>query len=204
MTPPAATMLERMLAGEPYRAGDPELAALRLRARETTFAANALPPSRRDERMALLRGLFGAMGEGCAILPPFLCDYGRNIHAGARLFVNFGCIVLDCAAVTIGDDVQIATGVQIITATHPLDPVERMSGWEMARPVQVGHRAWIGSGAILLPGVSVGDDAVVGAGAVVTRDVPRGAVVAGNPARVIRQLPVSPPKAGIPPAAPSP
>lgn len=198
------TMRDRMVAGEPYRAGDPELAALRLHARETTFAANALPPSQREQRMALLRGLFGAMGEGCAVLPPFLCDYGCNIHAGARLFMNFGCIVLDCAPVIIGDDVQIATAVQIITATHPLDSTERLSGWEMARPVRIGHRAWIGSGAILLPGVSVGDDAVVGAGAVVTRDVPPGAVVAGNPARVIRPSSLNPPPAGTPPAAPSP
>lgn len=191
-------MRERMLAGELYRAGNPELAALRLHARETTYAANALPPSQRDRRTALLRGLFGAMGEDCAVLPPFLCDYGCNIHAGARLFINSGCIVLDCAAVTIGGDVQI------ITATHPLDPTERLSGWEMARPVRIGHCAWIGSGAILLPGVTVGDDTAVGAGAVVTRDVPPGAVVAGNPAHVIRPSSFNPPPAGTPPAAPSP
>ncbi len=138
------------------------------------------------------------------MLPPFLCDYGCNIHAGAQLFVNFGCIVLDCAPVTVGDDVQIATAVQIITATHPLDSTERLSGWEMGRPVRIGHRAWIGAGAILLPGITVGDDAVVGAGAVVTRDVPPGAVVAGNPARVIRQSSLNPLPAGTPPAAPSP
>ncbi len=196
------TMLERMLAGAPYRAGDPALAALRRHARDTTHTANALPPSLREERMALLRDLFGTMGEDCAVLPPFLCDYGCNIHVGARLFMNFGCIVLDCAAVTIEDDVQIATAVQIITATHPLDPAERTSGWEQARPVRIGHRAWIGAGAILLPGVVVGDDSVVGAGAIVTRDVPPGAVVAGNPARIIRQLAVNQPIAGTPPAGP--
>ena len=198
------TMRQRMLAGEPYRAGDPELAALRLQARNTAYAANMLPPSERERRMALWRSLFGAMGQDCAILPPFLCDYGCNIHVGSRLFMNFGCIVLDCAEVRIGDDVQIATAVQIITATHPLDAAERTSGWETARPVRIGHRAWIGSGAILLAGVTVGDDAVVGAGAVVTRDVPPGAVVAGNPARIIRQLPLNPPPAGTPPAAPEP
>lgn len=182
------TMRERMLAGELYRAGDPQLAALRHHARETTHAANLLPPSRKIERMALLRGLFGAMGEDSAVLPPFQCDYGCFIQAGARLFINFGCIVLDCAMVTIGDDVQIASGVQIIAATHPLDAAERATGWEMGRPVHIGHRSWIGAGAIILPGVTVGDDAVVGAGAVVTRDVPPGTVVAGNPARVIRTL----------------
>lgn len=185
---PEMTMLERMLAGQPYRAGDPALAALRLHARDTVHAANALLPSQREQRMALFRGLFGAMGEDCAVLPPFLCDYGCNIHAGARLFVNFGCIVLDCAPVVIGDDVQIATAVQIVTATHPVDPDERLSGWETAHPVRIGHRAWIGAGAIILPGVTVGDDAVVGAGAVVTRDVAARTVVAGNPARVIRTL----------------
>jgi len=151
-----------------------------------------------------LRDLFGTIGDNCAVLPPFLCDYGCNVQAGARLFMNFGCIVLDCAAVTIGDDVHIATAVQIITATHPLDPTERASGWELARPVRIGHRAWIGSGAILLPGIVVGNDAVVGAGAIVTRDVPPGAVVAGNPARIIKHSTVNPPPAGTPPAGPLP
>ncbi|MBC7799142.1 MAG: sugar O-acetyltransferase [Gemmatimonadaceae bacterium] len=181
-------MRERMLAGELYRAGDPELAALRSVARETMFVANNLPPSRKDDRMAMWRDLFGSMGDDCAILPPFLCDYGCNIYAGARLFMNFGCIVLDCANVTIGDDVQIATAVQLVTATHPLDPTERATMWEMARPIRIGHRAWIGAGAIVLPGVTVGDAAIVGAGAVVTRDVPPRTVAVGNPARVIRTL----------------
>lgn len=182
------TMRERMLAGLPYRGGDPELNELRTRARETTYAANMLPPSEKQQRMRLFHALLGALGDDSAILPPFLCDYGANIHAGARLFMNFGCIVLDCAKVTIGDDVQIATAVQIITATHPLDAAERATGWETARPVQIGDRAWIGAGAILLPGVTVGADSVVGAGAVVTRDVAPNTVVAGNPARVIRRL----------------
>jgi len=185
------SMRARMVAGELYRAGDAELTALRLAAREAAFMANALPPSARVQRMAVWRDLFGGMGEDCAILPPFLCDYGCSIHVGARLFMNFGCIVLDGAPVTIGDDVQIATAVQLITATHPLDAAERISGWEMSRPIDIGHRAWIGAGAIILPGVTVGDDAVVGAGAVVTRDVAPRTVVAGNPARVIKTLAAS-------------
>nr|WP_281378830.1 DapH/DapD/GlmU-related protein [Azospirillum oleiclasticum] len=100
--------------------------------------------------------------------------------------MNFDCVLLDCAVIEIGDDTQIAPAVQIYTADHPLDPAARRSGLERARPVRVGRNVWIGGGAILLPGITVGDDAVIGAGAVVNRDVPAGAVVVGNPARVVR------------------
>jgi len=118
------------------------------------------------------------------IRPPFHCDYGFNIRLGAGAFLNFNCVILDVVEVMIGDGAQIGPGVQILTADHPRDPDLRASGLELGRPVRIGRNVWIGASAIILPGVSIGDDAVVGAGSVVTRDVPAGATAFGNPARV--------------------
>jgi maltose O-acetyltransferase len=178
------TEREKMIAGEPYRASDPELVEARLRAQELLARYNASAPRGDAERGALLLELFGAIGNAPTVMPRFSCDYGFNIRAGNNLFVNYDCVFLDCAPIELGDDVQIAPAVQIYTATHPLDPTLRRSGIEGARPVRIGSNVWIGGGAIVLPGVTVGDDAVIGAGSVVTRDVPRGALVVGNPARV--------------------
>jgi maltose O-acetyltransferase len=174
---------EKMIAGELYRASDPELAAARLRAQELLVRYNASVPADAAARESLLRELFGAVGDAPTVMPRFSCDYGFNIRAGRNLFVNFDCVFLDVAPITIGDDVQIAPVVQLLTATHPLDPAVRRSGLEGGKPIRIGNNVWIGGGAIVLPGVAVGDDAVIGAGSVVTRDVPAGVVVVGNPAR---------------------
>jgi len=175
---------EKMIAGELYRASDPELVAARLRAQELLVRYNASAPADAGARSALLRELFGAVGDGATVMPRFSCDYGFNITAGRNLFVNYDCVFLDVAPIEIGDDVQIAPAVQLYTATHPLDPAVRRAGLEGGLPIRIGHNAWIGGGAIVLPGVTIGDDAVIGAGSVVTRDVPAGVVVVGNPARV--------------------
>jgi maltose O-acetyltransferase len=172
-----------MLAGELYRAADPELAAGLLRAQRLLHVYNATGPDDSAQRAALLGELFGAIGPGAVIRPPFFCDYGSNIRIGKNLFANFDCVFLDCATIDIGDDVQIGPAVQLYTATHPLDPTVRRSGLEGAKPIRIGDNVWLGGGAIVLPGVVIGDDAVVGAGSVVTRDVPPGATVVGNPAR---------------------
>jgi maltose O-acetyltransferase len=180
---------QKMLSGAPYRASDPELVAGQARAWALLREFNAADSA--ELRQALLSRIFGALGRGAQVKPLFACDYGYNIRAGANLFVNYNCVFLDCAPITIGDDVKIGPAVQIYTAQHPLDPAERRTGLEMAAPVTIGNNVWIGGGAILCPGVRIGDDAVVGAGSVVTRDVPNSAVAAGNPCRVIRQ-PVRP------------
>ena len=177
---------ERMLAGLPYDPADPELAAARDRAGRALVRFNTEPGA--AARMEILRGLLGGIGAGTEIRTGFACDYGANIRIGAGCFVNFNCVFLDCAAIEIGDRVQVAPAVQLYTATHPPDAEERAAGLESARPIHIGEAAWIGGGAILLPGVAVGPGAVVAAGAVVTRDVPAGVLVAGNPARVVRAL----------------
>jgi maltose O-acetyltransferase len=144
---------------------------------------NAALAASAAERRTLLRELLPEVGDGAVIRPPFHCDFGYNIRLGRDVFLNFNCVILDVVAVTIGDGTQIGPAVQIYTADHPRDPAVRKTGAEFGRPVSIGQNVWIGGGAIILPGVRIGDDAVVGAGAVVTRDVPQGVTVLGNPAR---------------------
>lgn len=174
---------ENMLAGLPYRASDPELVAEQGAAAAWLARYNAALAQPAAVWRLLLAERLGALGAGSIVRPPFHCDYGWNIRLGRGVFVNFNCVILDVARVTIGDDTRIGPAVQIYTAEHPLDPAERRGGLESGRPVTIGSNVWIGGGAIILPGVTIGDDAVVGAGSVVTHDVAPGARVAGNPAR---------------------
>ena len=181
-------MKTRMLRGEEYMATDAVLVAERERASLLCEKLNSLSAADEPARLAVLRDLLTAIGEDTLIQSPFRCDYGYNISIGRRSFVNYGGIFLDVAPITIGDEELIATNVQILTATHPLDATRRRAWWEFAKPVSIGDGAWIGAAALILPGVSVGENAVVGAGAVVTRDVDANTVVVGNPARVTRRL----------------
>ena len=175
---------QKMLGGQLYHAGCPELQADELANRHWMQRYNASADLPTPQRHELLVEHFAAVGEGTVVRSPFHCDYGWNISIGANTFINFNCVFLDVLPVRIGDDCQIAPSVQIYTADHPMDPEVRRTGLESGRPVTIGNNVWIGGGAIILPGVTIGDNAVVGAGSVVTRDVPAGAVVMGNPARV--------------------
>ncbi|MDO4609137.1 sugar O-acetyltransferase [Corynebacterium sp.] len=182
------TMRERMLAGDWYIADDPELQELNRRAMRLAGEFNAENPRDPEGSQAILAELLGSVGDGTEIRAPIHVDYGVNLYVGAHCFINFGFTALDVAEVRIGDHVQIGTGVQLLTPTHPLAPEARKAYIEAADPIEVGDNVWIGGGAIILGGIRVGEDAVIGAGAVVTKDVPAGALVVGNPARVIREL----------------
>ena len=181
-------MRERMLGGDLYLASDPELVEARRRAADLLHRLNGTSNAERRARAAMLAELLGAIGADTTIVSPFFCDYGSQISVGERCFVNAGAVMLDPAAITIGDDVQMGPNVQLLTATHPIDAAERATGWELARPIVIGSGTWLGGGAIIGPGVSVGERTVVGAGSVVVRDLPADVVAVGNPARVIRQL----------------
>lgn len=186
MTEPLMTEREKMLAGLLYDPCDVELAEGRARAVGLTMRVNTEPD--RVARRALVNDLVCASDEGAVIMPGFFCDYGDNIHFGERAFVNANCVFLDCAEISIGDDFQCGPGVQLLTPEHPLDAIERKAGLESARPIRIGNDVWLGGGAIVLAGVTIGDRAIIGAGAVVAKDVPADVVVAGNPARIIKTL----------------
>ncbi|MEZ5769401.1 MAG: sugar O-acetyltransferase [Paracoccaceae bacterium] len=175
------TELEKMRAGQPYRAGDRELVTIRKRAQRLMRDYNQTIYGDDLKRSKIMAELFG-QPVSAVIRPPFYVDYGTEIRFGEGVFVNYGCVILDVARVTIGDRVQIGPYVQILTADHPRDAAERATGAEWGRPIAIGD-ARIGGGAILLPGVTIGAGAIVAAGAVVTRDVAPGSTVAGNPAR---------------------
>ena len=177
-----------MLAGDLYIADDPELARDYQRAMALMERFNRSPAGDPGLRRRLLEDLLGSFGRESEIRPPLYCDYGYQLHIGARTFVNFGLTALDVAEIRIGDDVQIGPNVQLLAPTHPPDAELRRAKWEAARPITIGNNAWLGGGAIVLAGVTVGENAIVGAGAVVTKDVPPNAIVVGNPARVTRSL----------------
>jgi maltose O-acetyltransferase len=181
------TEREKMLAGELYDPLDPELVAARVRARDLCQDLNATREADAAERRRILCDLFGAGGESAWMQPPFFCDYGTNIELGERVFFNFNCVVLDVCRVRIGSFTLFGPAVQIYTATHPLEAKLRRTR-ELGKPVEIGGDAWVGGGAIILPGVHIGSNAVIGAGSVVTRDIPAAVFAAGNPCRVIRAL----------------
>ncbi len=181
------TERDKMLSGELYNPLDPELVAARDRARDLCQDLNATRESQQEERRRILRELLGAGGEDVWLQPPFFCDYGSNISLGMKCFFNFNCIVLDVCQVTIGDHVLFGPAVQIYTATHPMN-AELRRRQEYAKPITIGSDVWVGGGAIICPGVTIGSRSVIGAGSVVTRDIPEGVFAAGNPCRVIREI----------------
>jgi maltose O-acetyltransferase len=179
---------DRMLSGELYLADDPELRADAVRCDALLARFNATRATDVDERRRILTDLLREFGEGTVIRPPLFMDYGYQTSVGSGTFINFNCVILDVGRVRIGADVQIGPNVQILTPTHPIDPEQRRSGLEAAKPITIEDNVWLGGGAIVLAGVTIGRDTVVGAAAVVTKDLPPGVVAVGNPARVIRPV----------------
>lgn len=181
------TEKQKMLQGDEYFPSNKALQLDRANAKSICHQFNQMPPSEGKASRALIKSLFGRSAN-LWIEPSFYCDYGYNITAGNNFYANHGLVILDAAPVTFGDDVMLAPGVLISTATHPLDPIKRKKGIEMAYPITLGNNVWVGMGAKILDGVTIGDNAVIAAGAVVNKDVPANVVVAGVPARIIRHV----------------
>jgi len=180
---------DRMLAGDRYLADDPVLAQENFRAMALADRYNASSIADVVLRRTILLELLGSIGEETGIRAPFYCDYGYQIHIGARTFINFGMVALDVARIQIGDDVQIGPRVQLLTPTHPMEAEARRAKWEAGAPITIEDNVWLAGGVIVCPGVTIGRDTVVGAGSVVTRDLPAGTLAVGAPARVVRMLP---------------
>ena len=181
------TELEKMLAGELYDALERDLVRARERARDLCQRLNASGEGDRELRRELLSKMFGKGGDTVWLQPPFFCDYGSNIELGERVFFNFNCIVLDVCKVIIGDYSQFGSGVQILTPLHPLNAALRRKQ-EYGAPVTIGADVWVGSGAIILPGITIGARTVIGAGSVVSRSLPEDVLAVGNPCRVVRKI----------------
>ncbi|QKW41036.1 sugar O-acetyltransferase [Actinomadura sp. NAK00032] len=177
-----------MLAGDLYIADDPDLEAASRRAVALAHRYGEVYATDPDAARPILEDLLGSIAPDAHIRPPLHVDYGSSITVGSGTFANFGLTALDVAPITIGSDVQIGPNVQLLTPTHPLDPERRRAKLEAAEPIVIEDNVWLGGGAIVLPGVTIGENSVIGAGAVVTKDVPANVVAVGNPARVIRSL----------------
>ncbi len=175
-------------AGVLFNPYTPELVGEELACQNLLFEYNGSRPADLEKRQDILRRLFGTMGKDVLVMPSFNCDYGYNIHLGDKVFINFNCVILDGAVVTIGSNVMLAPGVLISTPQHPISPEERRSALEYVLPVTIGNDVWIGAGAVICPGVTIGDGCVIGAGAVVVKDIPARSVAVGNPAKVIRSV----------------
>jgi len=182
------TEKQKMLAGELYDASDKALTQERLTARLLLKKLNDLREDEEEKRNETLKKLIPQQGEGLYIQTPFYCDYGTNIKIGDGVYFNFNCVVLDVMKVTIGSRTMMGPNVQIYTATHPVNHVERASGLEFAKKISIGEDVWIGGNAVICPGVTVGDRVVIGAGSVVTRDLPADVFAAGNPCKIIKKL----------------
>ncbi len=182
------TEKEKMLAGKLYFPNAEELVAERAQAKEWLFTYNHCHPSDSEGRRELLSRFLGKVGKQFLIEQPFYCDYGYNIEIGENFYANVGCTILDGAGVSFGNDVLLAPHVAIYTAGHPSDAYQRAQGLEYASPVVVGNRVWIGGNAVVLPGVTIGDNVIIGAGSVVTKDIPENVLAVGNPCRVVKNI----------------
>jgi maltose O-acetyltransferase len=183
------TEQEKMVSRLPYLANDAELIRLRAEVRRKLGSFNQMGQHEADTQAEMLKQIVGKCGKNSWIEPPFYCDYGFNISLGNDVYLNFDCVILDVAPVTIGNNVMCGPKVQILAATHSIDPVERnFSGTELGKPVTIGNGVWLGAGVIVCPGITIGDEAVIGAGSVVTRNIPARVFAAGNPCRVIKAI----------------
>lgn len=180
------TELEKLRAGEMFWNSDPEIGAVKKRARTLADQFNSTPESQPEERLRILKELFGDCDDDIFIKPPFYCDYGFNIHVGKNFFANFACVMLDAAPITIGDNCLIGPETGFYTVNHPMDSETRVANYVYGEPITVGNNVWFGGHCVILSGVTIGNNVVVGAGSVVTKDIPDHAVVAGNPAKIIR------------------
>lgn len=193
------TEAEKCMAGEYYDCHDKIFLEWKRRARSLLREYHALSYEQKEEKTQVLERLFGGIGAHVSVGQPFLCDYGRNIYLGDCVSVNMNCTFVDCNKIEIGNNVLIASNVQIYTAAHPVELSERLTpDWDpegeayfcrtYALPVKIGDGCWLGGGVIVLPGVTIGEGCVIGAGSVVTKDIPANSVAVGNPCRVIRKI----------------
>ena len=182
------TEKEKMLSGKPYKGFNDELVKERQDTKEVLYDFNLLRPSEIEKRNEWIGKLFGRVGKEFYIEPPFRCDYGYNISIGENFYSNYNCTILDCAQVTIGNDVLFGPNVSLFTAGHPIHSVPRNEGIEYAFPITIGNNVWIGGGVIVNPGITIGDNVVIGSGSVVTKDIPPNVIAVGNPCKVLKEI----------------
>lgn len=179
---------EKMLSQKFYISWDIELTAEREKAKSILFEFNKLNPSKRNERAELLRKLIPTIGNDPWIESPFNCDYGTNLAIGNHFYSNTNCTLLDCAKITIGDNVLFGPNVSLYTPNHAFHAGERKDGWEQSLPITIGNNVWLGGSVTVIGGVTIGKNTIIGAGSVVTKDIPADVLAVGNPCKVVRKI----------------
>ena len=182
------TTRERMQSGKLYFCTDEEIAKEQLECLEILYDYNPTRPSESQKREQILKNLLAEIGENCYIEPPLHANWGKYTHFGNNVYANFNLTLVDDTDIFVGDNVMFGPNVIIATAGHPVDPPLREKVAQFNIPVRIGKNVWIGAGAIVLPGVTIGDHSVIGAGSVVTKDIPPNVVAVGNPCRVLREI----------------
>lgn len=179
---------ELMRSGNLYIDTDEELTRERLNCKQLVYDFNMIRPGEEEKQQALIREIFGVAGEHIFIEPPMHLAYGKNVFIGDYFYANFNMTIVDDIEVTIGDHVMFGPNVTLSVTGHPVHPDMRENGRQFSKPIHIGNHVWIGAGAIILPGITIGDNSVIGAGSVVTKDVPADVVAVGNPCRVLREI----------------
>lgn len=183
------TEKERIHTGEIYLPGDDEIMEWQIKCLDRLYDFNNTRPTELDKREAMLKEMFAEIGEGCYIEPPFHANFGgAHVHFGKNIYANFGLTCVDDTHIYVGDYTMFGPNVTVATAAHPILPELREQLYQYNKPVHIGRNCWIGAGAIILPGVTIGDNTVIGAGSVVTKDIPSDVVAVGNPCRVLREI----------------
>ncbi len=182
------TEWEKMQVGEIYNDFDQDLFNRRVKAKKLFRAYNSTADDELEKRREIMTALFRSVGNNVWIEPDFRCEFGKNITIGNDVYINFGCVILDCGQITIGSNTLIGPNVGLFSGNHTTDAEERAAGGLIPKPITIGCRVWICGNVSIVPGVTIGNDTIIGAGSVVTRDIPAGVVAAGNPCRVLRKI----------------
>ena len=183
------TNYEKIHSGDIYDPSWSDIMSEQTKCLEKLYDYNATRPSEGEKRQKLMKEMFAEIGENCYIEPPLHSNWGgKNVHLGKFVYANFNVTFVDDTHIYIGDYTMLAPNVIIATAAHPILPELREKQYQYNLPVRIGRNCWLGAGAIVLPGVTIGDNTVIGAGSVVTKDIPANVVAVGNPCRVLREI----------------
>lgn len=184
MTPTA-----KMHSGKLYLPGDEELQREQLACLDKLYDFNQTRPTQLELREKMLKEMFAEIGENCYIEPPLHANWaGKHVHFGSNIYANFGLTLVDDTHIYVGDFCMFGPNVVVATAGHPILPELREKAYQYNAPVHIGKNVWIGAGALIMPGITIGDNSVIGAGSVVTKDVPANVIAVGNPAKVLRSI----------------
>lgn len=183
------TQKEKMVSGDLYLPDDEDIMAEQLQCLDRLYDFNMTRPTQLDKRAEILKDMFDEIGENCYIEPPLHANWGgAHCHFGKGVYANFNLTLVDDSHIYVGDYTMIGPNVVIATAGHPILPELREKQYQYNMPIHIGRNCWIGAGALIMPGVTIGDNTVIGAGSVVTRDIPANVVAVGNPCRVLREI----------------